>query len=607
MKHLHSTLLTALLLPLFLLASFGALAQGAVGTNDDGFVVIITSPASIAQTLPHQGDADPDECYWVGSTYGPSLLEDICGEVVWAYDQTPDSLACDPIPGDLTGKIALIRRGACGFSLKVYRAQQAGAKAVIIVNHFANAADGACINYVPSGLIFGGMSGLDSASAVNIPSVFLQRGTATQIADALKAGQKVNACFSLPRLSNATAALHYGTPLSQVDTMTAITVSLANRNATALTNVVLKADIKAPNGTTQSLTLPIARMEVGTDTFAIFPAYAPPKVKGKFEVIFSNSIYKESRDTLRRFFEHTDFTFATDNFVVDSFGVGLSNADFANAGFFIQNAGLYWTGPTRPAGTKATYATFGLSNVDTIFVPNNPEANQILVTLYDADADDDGFGDMSASSAGASFSDLTVVGTAIYEMKGTEAVDQIVSVLLTDITTGNDGVSLKSNHPYYLSLTYDGTLARTSRCLRFSNTTQEDYLVVGNLLATPLYTNRDGGTLFSGWGGASVIQRLELEGFSSSTKNLPQLDASKISVTPNPAVDLVNVNLRLDAVGEVGVTLVDWTGRAIRSAVQKNFQNGTLQIDTKSLPAGAYVVWVRTHEGYRVEKIIVAK
>ena len=46
-----------------------------------------------------------------------------------------DSLACNPLINDITGKIALLYRGACEFGVKAKNAQDAGAVGVIIINH----------------------------------------------------------------------------------------------------------------------------------------------------------------------------------------------------------------------------------------------------------------------------------------------------------------------------------------------------------------------------------------------------------------------------------------------------------------------------------------
>ncbi|HRI59295.1 MAG TPA: hypothetical protein PK228_06220, partial [Saprospiraceae bacterium] len=212
-KHFLLSMKAALLCLCFLSTAIVMNAQGDPGTQDDGFTVRIVSPASIAQDIPE----NYLECGWVGAAFGPDLTQDLCGDVVWAM---PDSLGCSPLPaGSLNGKIALIRRGTCAFSLKVYNAQQAGAKAAIVLNHFSNAADQPCHAYVPSGLYFGGMGASDSASAVTIPSVFLQRQTGIDITTALDAGQPVEVCFIFPRMTGQTAVYHYATPVTQVDTI----------------------------------------------------------------------------------------------------------------------------------------------------------------------------------------------------------------------------------------------------------------------------------------------------------------------------------------------------------------------------------------------------
>lgn len=564
-------------------------AQGVDGTDDDGFVVQITTPASIAQNLFNAA-----ECGWEGSTYGPSLTADqaFCGDVVWAKD----SLGCTPITNNLTGKIALLRRGTCNFSLKVYHAQQAGAIAAVITNHYATATDGPCTWNI------GGMSGGDSSAAVTIPSILIHRQTTEQIDAALKAAQPVTLCFAFPRMSGPTSASMYATPLSQVDTMQAITVNYNNRSGATQTDVNLKAEFFNPSGVSLgSVTYNMPVCEPNVDSFIVFPPFYAAPAKGKFTVMFTNDKYTESIDTVYSYFEHTDYTFATDNLVVDPGGVGPADADFANANFYIQSGGLCLTGD---APAVATYATFGISNIDAVYVPGDPAANIIGIAVYKADVDGDGAGDLASSFVDDLGAGL--ISYVEYEMTGNEVNDEFISVPLFDLATGDQGINLDANVGYYVSLIYDGTAAGTSVCVRFINTLDVGYASFTGYPTTPLYF----GQLFTGgWSGAMVAQRLELEGFTpgSSTSEPKKLADTKFSITPNPANEYVNLNLDLDGVNpSVAVSILDANGRvAVGTQIEKNIQEGVMNFNVKSLPSGTYYMWVRTAEGSTLKPIAI--
>lgn len=564
-------------------------AQGVDGTDDDGFVVQITTPASIAQNLFNAA-----ECGWEGSTYGPSLTADqaFCGDVVWAKD----SLGCTPITNNLTGKIALLRRGTCNFSLKVYHAQQAGAIAAVITNHYATATDGPCTWNI------GGMSGGDSSAAVTIPSILIHRQTTEQIDAALKAAQPVTLCFAFPRMSGPTSASMYATPLSQVDTMQAITVNYNNRSGATQTDVNLKAEFFNPSGVSLgSVTYNMPVCEPNVDSFIVFPPFYAAPAKGKFTVMFTNDKYTESIDTVYSYFEHTDYTFATDNLVVDPGGVGPADADFANANFYIQSGGLCLTGD---APAVATYATFGISNIDAVYVPGDPAANIIGIAVYKADVDGDGAGDLASSFVDDLGAGL--ISYVEYEMTGNEVNDEFISVPLFDLATGDQGINLDANVGYYVSLIYDGTAAGTSVCVRFINTLDVGYASFTGYPTTPLYF----GQLFTGgWSGAMVAQRLELEGFTpgSSTSEPKRLADTKFSITPNPANEYVNLNLDLDGVNpSVAVSILDANGRvAVGTQIEKNIQEGVMNFNVKSLPSGTYYMWVRTAEGSTLKPIAI--
>ena len=115
------------------------------------------------------------------ATFGPTFCEtdDVMGELILATNDEGGSLACDTITNDLSGKIAIIDRGSCGFSNKVFMAQQKGAIAVIICD--ANAGQ----DYVS-------MSGTDFIDDITIPSFFMLKADCDILKTALGDTIQVN-------------------------------------------------------------------------------------------------------------------------------------------------------------------------------------------------------------------------------------------------------------------------------------------------------------------------------------------------------------------------------------------------------------------------------
>ena len=113
--------------------------------------------------------------------FGPELTTTpITGEVVIIDDGTFDGeQGCNPVPGQqvLAGKIAMIDRGLCDFSEKVYNAQNAGAIGAIICNF-----EDAIIQ----------MGGAAFAADVTIPSVFISSQECNRIRIAAGSGLVVS-------------------------------------------------------------------------------------------------------------------------------------------------------------------------------------------------------------------------------------------------------------------------------------------------------------------------------------------------------------------------------------------------------------------------------
>ncbi|TXH95175.1 MAG: GlyGly-CTERM sorting domain-containing protein [Rheinheimera sp.] len=113
-----------------------------------------------------------------GASFGPGQFS-AEGQAVTFVDTaapTRDGCTAAATPADVAGKIAIIDRGTCNFTVKVKNAQLAGAIGVVIVN---NAAAG-----LP------GMGGADAS--VTIPSVGISQAEGKAIYDAIAAGKVVN-------------------------------------------------------------------------------------------------------------------------------------------------------------------------------------------------------------------------------------------------------------------------------------------------------------------------------------------------------------------------------------------------------------------------------
>lgn len=111
--------------------------------------------------------------------FGPALcdLPVVSGPFTLIEDGTGGTLGCDTVMNDLTDQIAVIDRGVCNFSLKVYNAQQAGAIAVLVLNNDTDDVNGTIT-----------MAAGDFAEAVTIPSFFMSTANGEALKAALPDG-----------------------------------------------------------------------------------------------------------------------------------------------------------------------------------------------------------------------------------------------------------------------------------------------------------------------------------------------------------------------------------------------------------------------------------
>jgi len=124
-------------------------------------------------TINSPGDVAGDYLSVPTTSFGPSITSVITADLILANDPTGvPTEACNSFGPDASGKIALIRRGACNFTVKVKNAQDAGAIGVIVMNNI----DGAPIS----------MGGEDGT--IGIPAVMISKADGDILEAAVIAG-----------------------------------------------------------------------------------------------------------------------------------------------------------------------------------------------------------------------------------------------------------------------------------------------------------------------------------------------------------------------------------------------------------------------------------
>jgi hypothetical protein len=141
-----------------------------------------------AQTFTVDAPASIAGEYNVGlATWGPLYDGGFSGPITEVTDADGLTTACVEITDDLSGTIALIDRGACGFTVKTLNAQAAGAAGVIICNNLPEHPD--------SVIVVGGADGC----MATIPTVMLSFGDC----EAIRMETGVTVSYTQPGLPQA--------------------------------------------------------------------------------------------------------------------------------------------------------------------------------------------------------------------------------------------------------------------------------------------------------------------------------------------------------------------------------------------------------------------
>ncbi|MEL7020737.1 MAG: PA domain-containing protein, partial [Bacteroidota bacterium] len=560
------------------------------------------SPFPVTVSLTAADGSTTQVAYVSTTDFGDTLSKTLVGELALAIDDgmfdgdgdgTPDEAYTNPNENcswettmdNVAGKIAVIRRGSCFFSQKIYNAQQAGAIGAIVCNTSDRDA-------------VGGMAGGDSSEVAVIPSIFVDFEPCQQIYSALEAGETMSATFKVSFAFDAFGPLNYATPLSQVSPLNNIEFSVFNPSPTdAATDVEASIEILQPDGSVFDETV-TASIEPLTQTAFVFSPYTPSQV-GEYVITYTNTL---NEDVLTRTFTVSDFTFAADNGNIDRSAAGTiepSSEGFVEDGLNYDAGIFYLTGAEQ---SLATHASFMIGNPADLFT-GDADADIFTIILYDTDSDMDG---VTNIAGGVTYDDLLPVGFGTYSLTGQEQPFDLLTVQF------DDPVDLRANNQYILMVRYNGALAGIGIPPAYAFAGNDTYIalsqnadatgnapIAGNdvVFTDQLYTG--------GWAGAdyNYVLRLHLDGFDPS--NVVEVLAEEaVVVSPNPTSDLVNVTFDLAQTADnVTLRVFDFAGKLVHAARYQNVNQTTLPVSLAHLPSGTYFLSVQTPEGISADKI----
>lgn len=537
------------------------------------------------------------ECGYGAANFGASLTDDICAPAQWARDiNGQDSLVCDSIPaGQLTGKIALVRRGGCpvaaagNFTAKAENAQKAGAMAVLIANHALTPSENDCFSRPLAG----------PAPNVTIPVLFLSRTVANFINAGINSGQTVEICLFRPHVyveSTFYPVQNVQTPVSQIATDTfGFSANVTNVRGTELTNVRLKAAVQSAAGTevfSTVLNIPSLSGEVADSSFDLPDLFVPELPIGNYRIVYSSEsdpvageVFKDNR---RLLFNVTQNLFAKD----DGITIGSQPSPLPPNGWGVGNLYVMATGALDDYQVK----TVAFSNNSA--TPSWP-VTKITADLFLFRVNDDVAADYANFEREDFLSpSFTLEGTGAYVAAPTATAYQLQQVDLISLETAEVGIPLDNGAHYVVAAFYPD-----SSKVAF-NGFDEDVEVSGPQgIGTVTYSDQ---WYLGGFeGGASAQLRMFIDLLvTTDEKPLPD---SYMNVFPNPAKDVVNLGLKLEKPTDVTVTIADLTGRTIQIQDRYGLTNETLTYALPQLASGTYLARIATKEGTLTKKFIVQK
>jgi hypothetical protein len=411
------------------------------------------------------------------------------------------------------------------------------------------------------------------------------------------------------------------TPAAQTDSVRFL-IDIQNVGASAQTNSNVNMDIVNSVGTsvyTEDLsygTIPANFL----DENRIFPGFFLPDAvvdtyTGTYTASAENPDFDLSNNTQSFSFQITDSTFAKEE------GTSLFGANPVN------EPGVNWTMSTsyfvrngeNPANADLKYectsVLIGLENLaDNV-------GGFVTIYLYEwEDVNNDGIsqsGERDGSLGG------NIVGNFTYEIEAgvPDVLDLLVSLenISPNADEVTDPIQLQANTNYVLAA---GLTSAGNSKIELSSTNDNELAATGfltdSLTNIPRFssmwnTTSDDGGINNDLSSLNVAPRMRMHineydtSVSISTNN-PLGDANKVNIYPNPATEVVNMELDLvENLNNAVVRIVDVNARNVMEVVYEDLSSQTLTYSVATLAAGTYFLKIQSDKGYITKKFTIVK
>ncbi|MFK7809386.1 MAG: PA domain-containing protein [Saprospiraceae bacterium] len=580
------------------------------------FLLLVTSLSVSAQAFIIEEPSSVAGPYLInGANFGPDLLDTVwCGEL--ALVEPADG--CNPISTDLTDKIAVIDRGSCNFSIKIYNAQLQGAVGVIIAN-----------NVVGETFEMGAGT---NADLVTIPSVFIK----LEDADILKAAmgdQTLNGCMGnivfdndlAASISDVTAPYNATIPASQITDENSASflpeARVLNKGTNPLSNVSVNLSVDyTAEGSTSSTNL----FDESKDMSALLGVDSIVSVS--FDDPYDYSQSAEGVITLTYTFDTDSLEEQLADNVVTS-DIYITDNVYCKGGWDLEddNPVVPISFTTQDGGTIEFLTGFDILKGDgfrldsvksfvSISADDAPTLEDVAIEAKIYAWDDDDEDDNAISD------EITLVASGTYTFDENATSGEFFTIPIDDILSLEDGYVLSDDTKIFVGLRYVGDASvffgfDNTKSFSFANdagytdptNTDLPYFFTTAALSGTGVPDFDGGLQIFGNSQDHLACGVYINAFESSVATLTD-DEAKVELFPNPASTFMTTKVNLDELtSKLEYNIYDMQGRMIFSVVKNNIKEDINEFNIEQLPAGVYNLNITTDKGIKTERFNVQR